>query len=272
MCFIDCYAAIVSSVKMDCPLQNWNIHDRDQYYCTANSPFLRFMLVGLLGSNQSLTFSSSDVTGWTLTSGELSSTLLTKANGLTVVLTFSATVNNSLVTCTDFMTAKICTVTIKGNFILDSSRLYYWAFIIGPPFKIILTEVNYNINNNGTHKVKINWFSLSGAFHISHYIVKTSDNRIFNVSTDTSIDIGDFEREDIEYNATVTGVDIAGNIVEESDPVFFTLDSEYFQYICLQIITSIKCIYYKEIINIIYQIYHMQNRMFSYCFVLIRTT
>ena len=71
--------------------------------------------------------------------------------------------------------------------------------------------------------MKINWVSLSGAFRISHYIVKTSDNRIFNVSTDseTSIDIGDFVREDIEYSATVTGVDIAGNIGEESDPVFF---------------------------------------------------
>ena len=43
----------------------------------------------------------------------------------------------------------------------------------------------------------------------------------FHVSTDseTSIDIGDFVREDIEYSATVTGVDIAGNIGEESDPV-----------------------------------------------------
>ena len=85
--------------------------------------------------------------------------------------------------------------------------------------------------------MKITWFSLSGAFRISHYIVKTSDNRNFNVSTDseTSIDIGDFVREDVEYSATVTGVDIAGNIGEESDPVFFILDSEYFQYICLQI-------------------------------------
>ena len=85
--------------------------------------------------------------------------------------------------------------------------------------------------------MKITWIPLSGAFHISHYIVKTSDNRIFNVSTDseTSIDIGDFVREDIEYSATVTGVDIAGNIGEESDPVFFILDSEYLQYICLQI-------------------------------------
>ena len=87
------------------------------------------------------------------------------------------------------------------------------------------------------HKVKINWFSLSSAFRISHYIVKTSDNRTFNVGTDseTSIDIGGFVREDIEYSATVTGVDIAGNIGEESDPVFFTLDSECLQYICLQI-------------------------------------
>ena len=245
---------------MDCPLQNWNIHDHAQYYCTTNSSFLRFRFVGLPGSNRSLIFASSDVTGQTLTSEELTSTLLTKAKGLTIVLTFSATVNNSLVICDDFVTTKICHVIIKGNFILDSSRLYYWALIIGPPFKTILTEVNYNIDNNGTHKVKINWFSLSGAFRISHYIVKTSDNRIFNVSTDsdTSIDIGNFEREDIEYNATVTGVDIAGNIGEESDPVFFTLDSEYFQYIYLEIITSIKYIYYKEIITIIYHIYHMQ--------------
>ena len=94
-------------------------------------------------------------------------------------------------------------------------------------------------------KVKINWFSLSGAFHISHYIIKTSDNRTFNVGTDseTSIDIADFVREDIEYSATVTGVDIAGNIGEESDPVFFTLDSEYFQYICLQINSYLYLIY-----------------------------
>ena len=78
--------------------------------------------------------------------------------------------------------------------------------------------------------MKITWLPLSGAFRISHYIVKTSDNRNFNVNTDseTSIDIGDFVRKDIEYSATVTGVDIAGNIGEESDPVFFTLDSEYF--------------------------------------------
>ena len=109
--------------------------------------------------------------------------------------------------------------------------------MIGAPFKTIITGVHYNIDHNGTHQVKINWFPLSGAFRISHYIVKTSDNRIFNVNTDseTSIDIGDFVREDIEYSATVTGVDISGNIGEESDPVFFTLDSEYFQYICLQI-------------------------------------
>ena len=82
--------------------------------------------------------------------------------------------------------------------------------------------------------MKINWVSLSGAFHISHYIVKTSYNRI---------DIGDFVREDIKYNATVTGVDIADNIGEESVPVFFTLDSEYLQYICLKINYCIYLIY-----------------------------
>ena len=47
------------------------------------------------------------------------------------------------------------------------------------------------MDNNSTHEVKITWFPLNGAFCISHYIIKTSDNRIFNVSTDseTSIDI-----------------------------------------------------------------------------------
>ena len=116
-------------------------------------------------------------------------------------------------------------------------QIIFCTFTTGAPFKTIITGVHFNIDNNDTRKVKITWFSLSGAFRISHYIVKTSDNRNFNVSTDseTSIDIGDFVREDIEYSATVTGVDIASNIGEESDPVFFILDSEYFQYICLQI-------------------------------------
>ena len=56
----------------------------------------------------------------------------------------------------------------------------------------------------------------------------------------------DFVMEDIEYSATVTGVDIAGSIGEESDPVFFTLDSEYFQYICIQILLPIFNIDYKQ--------------------------
>ena len=72
--------------------------------------------------------------------------------------------------------------------------------------------------------VKIKWSSLSGAFRISYYIVKTSDNRTFNVN-ETSINI-DFIIGDNEYAVTVTGVDITGNIGEESDPVFFILDSE----------------------------------------------
>ena len=120
------------------------------------------------------------------------------------------------------------------------------------------------MDNNSTHKVKINWLPLNGAFRISHYIVKTSDNRIFNVSTDSdSIDIGDFVREDIEYSATVTGVDIAGNIGEESDPVFFILDSEYFQYTCIQ--TN----YYLHLIlhtNNQSNNCHMQSNILSYCF------
>ena len=115
--------------------------------------------------------------------------------------------------------------------------------------------------------MKINWFSLSGAFRISHYIVKTSDNRTFNVDTrsETSIDIGDFVREDIEYSATVTGVDIAGNIGEESDPVFFTLDSEYLQYICLQINYYLYLILYENNQSVSNDCY-MQNKILSYCF------
>ena len=61
------------------------------------------------------------------------------------------------------------------------------------------------------------------------------DKIISHIITSTLYCSIDFVREDIEYSATGTGVDIAGNIGEESDSVFFTLDSEYFQYICLQI-------------------------------------
>ena len=101
---------------MDCP-QIWNIYDRVQYQCTVNGTFLRFRVVGLPGSNRSMIFSSSDSSGQTLTSGELTSTLVTKANGLTAVITFSATINNSQVICDDFVMTEICNVTIKGNLI-----------------------------------------------------------------------------------------------------------------------------------------------------------
>ena len=116
--------------------------------------------------------------------------------------------------------------------------------------------------------MKINWVSLSGAFRISHYIVKISDNRFFNVSTDseTSIDIGDFVREDIEYSATVTGVDIAGNIGEESDPVFFILDSEYFQYICLQINYCIYLIFHINNHSQYHTIAMCKKVILIYCF------
>ena len=107
--------AMVSVVKMDCPLQNWNIHDHAQYFCTVNNIFLRFRVVGLNESDKSMIFSSSDNSGLTLTSGKYSSTLLTKANGLTAVITFSATINNSQVICDDFVTTEICNITIKGN-------------------------------------------------------------------------------------------------------------------------------------------------------------
>ena len=106
---------------MDCPLQNWNIYDHAQYYCTVNNTYLRFRVVGLPGSNQSMIFSTIDNTGRTLTSGKFSSALVSKANGLTAVIIFSATINNSQVICDDFVTTKICNVIIKGNHIrLDS--------------------------------------------------------------------------------------------------------------------------------------------------------
>ena len=102
---------------MDCPLQNWNIYDHAQYYCTVNNTFLRFRVVGLNESDNSMIFSSSDNSGLTVTSGNYSSTLLTKANGLTAVITFSVTINNSQVICDDFKTNDTCNVTVKGNLI-----------------------------------------------------------------------------------------------------------------------------------------------------------
>ena len=105
---------------MDCPPQYWNIYDHAEYYCTVNNAFIRFRVIGLNESVESI-FSSSDNTGQTLTSGKFSFTLLTKANGLTAVITFSATINNSQVICDDFNTTKVCNVTIKGNFITTCS-------------------------------------------------------------------------------------------------------------------------------------------------------
>ena len=105
------------AVTMDCPLQNWNIYDYAQYYCTVNNTFLRFRVVGLNESNETMIFSKNYNPGRTLTSGKFSSTLLTNANVLTAVITFSATINNSQVICDDFETTKICNVIIEGNLI-----------------------------------------------------------------------------------------------------------------------------------------------------------
>ena len=114
-------AAIATHVTMDCPLQNWNIYDHAQYYCTVNNTFIRFRVVELNESDKSMIFSTTYNTGRTLTSGKFSSTLLTKANGLTAVITFPAAINNSQVICDDYNTAKICNVTIKGNLIIAYS-------------------------------------------------------------------------------------------------------------------------------------------------------
>ena len=73
-------------VTMDCPLQNWNIYDHAQYYCTVNNTFIRFRVVGLNESDKSMIFSSADSSGLTLSSGKFCSILLTKANGLTAVI------------------------------------------------------------------------------------------------------------------------------------------------------------------------------------------
>ena len=112
-------AAIATGVSMDCPLQNWNIYDHAEYYCTVNNTFIRFRVVGLNESDKSMIFSSSDNSGLTLTSEKFSSTLVSKANGLTAVITFSVTINNSKVICDDFVKAKTCNVIIKGNFIIN---------------------------------------------------------------------------------------------------------------------------------------------------------
>ena len=102
---------------MDCPLQNWNIYDHAQYYCSVNNTYLRFRVVGLNESDKSMILSSTDNSGFTITSGKFSSTLLTKTNGLTAVITFPVTINNSKVICDDFKTNDTCKVTVKGDFI-----------------------------------------------------------------------------------------------------------------------------------------------------------
>ena len=99
MVFLD--VARDTGVTMDCPLQNWNIYDHAQYYCTVNNTFIRFRVVELNESDKSMIFSTTYNTGRTLTSGKFSSTLLTKANGLTAVITFPATINNFQVICDD---------------------------------------------------------------------------------------------------------------------------------------------------------------------------
>ena len=111
---------MATGVTMDCPPQYWNINDHAQYYCTVNSTFIRFRVVGLNEPVERI-FSSTDSLGLTLTSGKFSFTLLNKTNGLTAVITFSATINNSQVICDDFVTTEICNVTIKGNHITSDS-------------------------------------------------------------------------------------------------------------------------------------------------------
>ena len=116
---------MVTAVMMDCPLQNWNAYDHIQYFCKVHNTFLRFRVVGLNQSDNSMIFSSSDNSGLTLYSGNFSSTLITKTNGLTAVITFFATINIFRVICDDFMTTEICNVTIKGNFKFFRVILFY---------------------------------------------------------------------------------------------------------------------------------------------------
>ena len=53
-CFLG--AAIATDVTMDCPLQNWNIYDHAQYYCTVNNTFIRLRVVGLNESDKTWYF------------------------------------------------------------------------------------------------------------------------------------------------------------------------------------------------------------------------
>ena len=112
---------MVTAVTMDCPHQNWNIYDRVQYYCTVTNTFIRFRVVGFNESNKEIIFSTSDISGLTISFGNFSSTLLSKADGLTAVITFPAIINNSQVICDDYNITKVCNVTIKGNLIITWS-------------------------------------------------------------------------------------------------------------------------------------------------------
>ena len=211
----------VGGVSLNCPQIIWNPNDYAHCICSVSNTLLQFTVRGLSGSDETISFSSGDSIGRTRISGDFAGTLMSKTNGLRAIITFFATVNNSQIICENFQTpaeSPFYNVTIKG--IYYSIRLFLLLNnTLGAPSKTKVFEPDLY-----SHRVKIDWLSLSGAFRISYYIVKTSDNRTFNVN-ETSINI-DFIIGDSEYTVTVTGVDITGNIGEESDPVFFTLDSE----------------------------------------------
>ena len=74
--------------------------------------------------------------------------------------------------------------------------------------------------------VAITWKSLSSTFRILYYIVNTSDNRTKKqIGTKTCVEMK-FNVGTQEHYVTVTGVDFAEKVGEESDRYYFILDSE----------------------------------------------
>lgn len=91
------------------------------------------------------------------------------------------------------------------------------------PSKTTIKDVG-PFGNNGN--VTITWKSLSSTFRILYYIVSTSDNRYIKVNgTKTCVEMK-FNVSTQKQYVTVTGVDYAENVGEESDRYYFILDSE----------------------------------------------
>ena len=107
----------VGAMSLNCSQIIWNPNDYAHCICSVNNTLFQFTVRGLPGSDETISFSSGDTLGRTRISGDFYGTLISKTNGLTAIITFFATVNNSQIICENFMApaeSLVYNVTIKG--------------------------------------------------------------------------------------------------------------------------------------------------------------